>query len=99
MAVKSANVTARVEPEIKREAEEIIAELGLSVSSVINSFYRQIILRKGIPYSLTLPTQPKAVSEMTKEEFDQMIGTGLAQAKRGESLPSDEVFDELLEGI
>jgi len=32
---------------------------------------------------------------MTKEEFDQMIGTGLAQAKRGESLPSDEVFDEL----
>ncbi len=44
MAVKSANVTARGEPEVKSEAEEIISELGLSVSTVINSLYKQIIL-------------------------------------------------------
>ncbi len=99
MAVKSANITARVEPEVKSEAEKIIAELGLSVSTVINSLYRQIILRKGIPYSLTLPQEPRAVEEMSKTEFDLMLETGLTQAQRGESLPADEAFAEILRGI
>ncbi|MCD8097741.1 MAG: type II toxin-antitoxin system RelB/DinJ family antitoxin [Lachnospiraceae bacterium] len=99
MAIKSANVTARVEPEIKQEAESIIAELGLSVSTVINSLYKQIILRRGIPYTLTLPAEPKAVSEMSKAEFDLMMETGLSQAQNGESLDADKVFDELLKDI
>lgn len=99
MATKSANVTARVEPEVKLEAEEIISELGLSVSAVINSLYKQIILRKGIPYTLTIPTAPKAVDEMSKAEFDAMMETGLSQAKRGESFPMDDVFNDLLKGI
>jgi len=99
MAVKSANVTARVEPEVKSEAEAIISELGLSVSTVINSLYKQIILRRGIPYTLTLSAEPKSVSEMSKAEYDLMMKTGLEQAKNGESLDADEVFDELLREI
>ncbi|MCD7763090.1 MAG: type II toxin-antitoxin system RelB/DinJ family antitoxin [Lachnospiraceae bacterium] len=99
MAVKSANVTARVEPEVKSEAEAIISELGLSVSTVINSLYKQIILRRGIPYTLTLSVEPKPVSEMSKAEYDLMMKTGLEQAKNGESLDADEVFDELLREI
>ena len=50
MAIKSSNVTARVEPEIKEQAEEILAQLGISVSSGINMFYRQIILWRGLPF-------------------------------------------------
>ncbi len=99
MAVKSANVTARVAPEVKAEAEAIIDQLGLSVSAVINSLYKQIILKKGIPYSLTIPNIPKARDEMTNVEFDTMIETGLAQAKNGESIPANEAFDQLLKGI
>ena len=99
MAVKSANVTARVEPEVKAEAEAIIDQLGLSVSAVINSLYRQIILRNGIPYTLTIPNAPKARDEMTRAEFDTMMETGLAQAKDGDSIPADEAFRQLLRGI
>jgi len=44
MAIKSSNVAVRVEPEIKEEAEAIIAQLGISASNGINMFYRQIIL-------------------------------------------------------
>ncbi len=99
MAVKSANVTARVEPEVKTEAEAIIAELGLSVSAVINSLYKQIILKNGIPYTLTIPSAPKARDEMTKAEFDAMMETGLNQVKNGESIPAEEAFDQLLRGI
>ena len=44
MAVKSSTVMARVEPDIKDKAEEILATLGVSSSGLINMLYRQIIL-------------------------------------------------------
>lgn len=99
MAVKSANVSARVELEVKAEAETIIDQLGLSVSAVINSLYKQIILNRGIPYSLTIPSAPRARDEMSRAEFDAMMETGLTQAKNGESIPADEAFDTLLKGL
>ena len=50
MAIKSSNVMARVEPEIKEKAEEILSQLGISASGGINMFYRQIILWNGLPF-------------------------------------------------
>lgn len=50
MAIKSSNVAARVEPEIKEEAEAIFAQLGISASNGINMFYRQIILWRELPF-------------------------------------------------
>ena len=42
---KSANVSVRIEPEIKEEAENILEALGIPVSNAINMFYKQIILQ------------------------------------------------------
>ena len=39
-AIENSNVVARVEPEIKEEAEAILAQLGISASDGINMFYR-----------------------------------------------------------
>ena len=50
MATKSSNLYVRIEPEVKEKAESILATLGISVSSAINMFYKQIILQKGIPF-------------------------------------------------
>ena len=55
MAIKSANVTARVQPEIKQQAEAILANIGLPVSVLIDTLYRQIIMTGGVPYSLSMP--------------------------------------------
>lgn len=50
MAGKTANVTARVQPEIKQKAEDILDRLGVPVSVLIDSLYRQIIMTNSIPY-------------------------------------------------
>lgn len=39
--------------------------------------------------------QLKALEDMTKEEFDAKMATGLAQAKSGEGMPASEFFDSL----
>lgn len=56
--LKDSTVSAHVETDIKQEAEDILQKLGIPVSVVINSLYHQIIFTKGIPFSLTIPTEP-----------------------------------------
>ena len=100
MAIKSANVVARVEPDIKDQAETIMNRLGIPASTAINMFYRQIIMCNGMPFRPYIPyRQPLARDEMSKEDFDNRMAVGLAQAKCDQSRPVDEVFDELLEEL
>jgi DNA-damage-inducible protein J len=99
MSVKSANIMARVEPEIKEQAESILEQLGLSASGVINMLYRQIILRNGLPFSVTIPAAPPTLDTMSREEFDTMLDRGLAQAKAGEGTELHETFRALREEL
>ena len=100
MAIKSSNVAARVEPEIKEQAEAILAQLGISASNGINMFYRQIILWNGLPFRPAIPEKKMTTLEdMTKEEFDAKMARGLAQAKTGEGIPADEFFSALRQEI
>jgi hypothetical protein len=60
-------------------------------------FYRQVIYWNGMPFRPSIPVGvPKAYDEMTKEEFDTAMSTGLAQAKANQSASVDEVFDRLI---
>lgn len=95
MSAKTANVTARIQPEIKEQAEAILSQLGIPVSVFIDMTYRQVILRDGIPFSLDLPSKLPTRDTMTNAEFDAMMQTGLEQAQRGESSPLDEAFARL----
>jgi len=96
MAARSANVNVRVEPNVKKQAEDILDKLGISVSAFINMTYRQVIMKRGIPFPVELPAEIKTFDTMTDGEFDEMMQTGLIQAKSGESVPYEEAFEQLL---
>lgn len=95
MAAKTANVMARVEPSVKEQAEEIMDMLGIPVSVVINTLYKQIIMTRSIPFSLTVPAVPLARDELDKATFDAMMARGLADAKEGNSRAAADVFADL----
>nr|MCR4721987.1 type II toxin-antitoxin system RelB/DinJ family antitoxin [Lachnospiraceae bacterium] len=66
MATKSVNLYARIEPDVKEKAESILATLGIPASNAINMFYKQIILNRGLPFEVRIPTaRPIDVSEMS----------------------------------
>lgn len=48
-------VRARIETDLKREAEAILKQLGVSHSAFINMSYRAVVSNGGIPFSLSLP--------------------------------------------
>ena len=97
--MKDAMVSARVEYDVKTEAEDILQKLGIPVSVVINSLYRQIIYRHGVPFSLTIPVEPKTLDTMSTVELDAKIQHSYEQSLAGAGRPFDQVFDELERGL
>ena len=95
MQTKSSTVMARVEPDIKQKAEDILATLGVTSSGLINILYRQIILTGGIPFSITLPRSLPNFEDMTKSELDTMLSLGLSQAKSGQGMDLEDAFSAL----
>jgi addiction module antitoxin, relB/dinJ family len=77
MATKSANLYARIEPNVKEEAENILSTLGIPASSAINMFYKQIILHKGLPFELKIPTSiPVNINTLSEAEFNDELEKG-----------------------
>ena len=95
MATKTANVTARIQPNIKEQAEAILERLGIPVSVFIDMTHRQVIMRDGVPFPLDIPDKLVTRDTLTKAEFDMMMQTGLIQAKCDDSVSVEEAFDQL----
>ena len=52
---KTEMIRARVEQELKCQAEEVFAGLGLSPTEAITLFYRQVTLHHGLPFAVKVP--------------------------------------------
>ncbi len=71
---KSETIRARVEPELKQEAEAVLSALGLNASQAITLFYRQVALRRALPFEVKLP------NETTRAAMRQALeGEGLTE--------------------
>ncbi len=55
--MKTSAVHARIEPQTKEKAEEILRNLGLTPTEAIRIFYKQISLRGGLPFSVAIPNK------------------------------------------
>ncbi len=52
---KTATIRTRIEPGLKTEVEDILAQLGLTVSETVHMLYQQIKLQRGLPFDVRLP--------------------------------------------
>jgi len=75
--VKSASVNTRVDPLLKEQAEAVLNELGMSMSTAMSLFLKQIVIHNGIPFELSIPREiPISYSELSSEDFNKlMIGS------------------------
>jgi len=63
---KSAQIRARIEPEIKDKAEAVFKSLGISTSEAISIFLNQVIYKQGFPFSVNIP------NDETREAIQQV---------------------------
>jgi len=82
---KEATVNARIEPKLKKEAETILHEVGLTSAEAVRLFYKQVCLQKGLPFEIRIPNK---VTIKTLEDTDK--GKNLKRHKNAK-----EMFDKL----
>lgn len=80
--MKNAFIRARIEADLKEEAEYLLHELGLSTTDAITLFYKQVIAKKGLPFAVKIPNQvtKKAIlqskirtSQKTFENVEELL--------------------------
>ena len=92
---KSANLYARIEPDVKEQAENILNALGIPASNAITMFYKQIILQNGLPFEVKLPVHPLDISRMTAEQLAEELEKGYADVRAGHTIPMEQAFADI----
>ena len=82
---RTSTIQARIDPEIKAKAQEILNKLHISMSEAISLYLTQVTLQKGIPFELKIP------NDLTAET--------ISKSEKGEDLHKvnsvNELFKEL----
>jgi DNA-damage-inducible protein J len=52
---KTTTISARIDPDTKKQAEQVFRELGLTSSQAITLFYKQVELQQGLPFIVKIP--------------------------------------------
>ena len=77
-------INVRVDPKDKLEATNILKDLGLNMTTLINMTLKQVIKRNGIPFEVTNPTPSKELLEAI-EEGENILG-GKVKTKKYHSV-------------
>lgn len=81
---KTSQISARISASDKKRAEEVFRELGVTASQAITLFYKQVYLRRGIPFAVELPNR------VTMEAIEE------ARSGKGKSFDSvDDLMKDL----
>ena len=72
-----------MEPQTKTKAEGVLSRLGITPTEAIRVFYRQIALRGGLPFSVTIPNERTAAT--------------LRKSRRGQHVETFDSLDALFE--
>ena len=93
---KSASVYARIDPDLKEQAEAILAALGIPTSNAIDMFFKQIVLKKGLPFEVRLPYEmPLNMAALTEEELNEEIEKGYADILAARTKPLEQAVEEM----
>ena len=93
---KTANLYARIEPDVKEQAEGILSALGISASNAINMFYKQIILQRGLPFEVKMPASRLVdASVLSDAEMDVELDKGYADMKTERTKSAKSAFADI----
>ena len=64
---KTETINIRIEPNLKKQAEETLNYLGLTMSEAVNLFFKQVVINEGIPFEIKRPKYNRKTRKAMKE--------------------------------
>ena len=87
-----AQVNIRIDDDIKERADSLFSELGLNMTTAVNMFVRQVVRQGGIPFSITVNTDPFYSASNLKA-----LRESIADADAGKLTEHELIKDDNLE--
>ncbi len=96
---KTATLNLRVNPAVKQRAEDVLARLGIPMSTAIDIYLNQISLTGGIPFAVTLPNAPFTLNAdlMTVKEIHTKLQEGYDDFQTGKVQNAASAFKKFRE--
>ena len=85
------NMSIRMDTELKKQADAMLADMGLNMTTAMNMFLRQVVRQGKIPFEIATDI-PNSETLAAMKEDDDMIN-GKIPAKKYTS--TDELFKDL----
>lgn len=101
MAIATADIHVKVDPEIKERSETVLNQIGISMSDLVNMTLRRVIYERDIPFKTSLADAkiPESMDIKTEEELLAFLDhTVEANQKSSEKYTVDEVRQKTKEG-
>lgn len=91
---KTTTLNLRVNPDVKKRAEEVLLQLGIPMATAIDIYLKQISMTGGIPFAVTLPKAPVSVNAdmMTTEEIHAKLKEGYNDIEKGNVQDASAAF-------
>jgi len=91
---KTATLNLRINPEVKKSAENVLHQLGVPMATAIDMYLKQITLTGGIPFAVTLPKTPDSVNVdmMSTSQIRDKLNEGLSDIENDRVCPAKAVF-------
>jgi len=93
---KTTTLNLRVNPNVKRNAEEVLSQLGIPMSTAIDMYLKQISMTGGIPFSVTLPKVPASINTdlMSVDEIHELLMAGYSDIEKGNVQDASKAFEK-----
>lgn len=97
---QSAMISMRMNADLKKQGDQILAKMGLSPSNFVSMAYSQLVMQRRVPFDTKVAEEPKQhvlpdENTMTQEEINAAIDEGYRDMLAGRVRPAREVFAEL----
>ena len=69
---KTDTLNIRVEPNLKKEVETTLNDLGMNIAEAVTIFFKQIVMTESIPFEIKKPRYNRETLEAMKEAKEMM---------------------------
>ena len=84
-------VYARIDAQLKQNAEALLAKLGITPSALIQMTYSQVVLNNGLPFDARIPEKkPTAIGAMSQDQLNVELRKGVESFSQG-SFTADDI--------
>jgi DNA-damage-inducible protein J len=89
-----AQISIRIDDELREQTDQILGELGLNISAAVNIFARQIVRSRGMPFPLTLAEQPAANRQEAARRLFESADVNPVELPLDYKFNRDDCYDE-----